>query len=159
MAARNEDLLIVKVDGKTIYTRYTNSEYRAMFGPSDYSYLVRGDVSFFFDNRLVLKLQSRDNLLYFVIIILLVVLLLVYYSPHFALTITDPIHVMRKGMEDPSYNFEVKIPRRYQDDDIYRLASAYNSAFLPLKDRSRDSVEAQSSLLDFDDVKTLLDDE
>lgn len=28
----------------------------------------------------------------------------------FAITVTDPIHVMRKGMSDPDYNLEVEIP-------------------------------------------------
>ena len=87
------------------------------------------------------------------------VLLLVYYSPHFAITVTDPLQVMQKGITDPLYNFEVKIPDRYQNDDIYRLADAYNRIFLPLKDRNQENTEAQSSVLNLDDVKDLLSEE
>ena len=159
VAGINDDLLIVKMDGETRYSRYDNEYYAAKFGPSDYEYLEFGSFSFYFDYRTANELQAKDNIVFFSIIVLLVALLLVYYSPHFALTVTDPIHVMRKGLDDPSYNFEVKIPRRYHDDDIYRLAQSYNSEYLPLKDRSQDTVEAQTSLLDFDDVKGLLDEE
>lgn len=159
IAERDADLLIVKTDGETVYSRHGNDHYRTMYGPSDYRYVALDRVEFFFDNTTVNNMQSKDNLLYFLIIVLLVIFLLVYYSPHFALTVTDPIHVMRRGMEDNSYNFEVKIPDRYRNDDIYRLAEMYNAVYLPLKDRSQDAGESQSSLLDFDDVKDLLGDE
>jgi len=62
-------------------------------------------------------------------------------------------------LDDSSYNFEVKIPQKYEDDDIYRLAQSYNTAYLPLKDRNHDTADSQSSLIDFDDVKDLLDEE
>ena len=159
IAKRNEDLLIVKVEQTTKYSRYENDRYDEEFGPSDYRYIEEGSLSFFFDNREAAKLQSKDNIAFFIIIVLLVVLLLVYYSPHFALTVTDPIHVMRKGMDDPSYNYEVKIPDRYHDDDIYALAESYNAVFLPMKDRNRDPSDAQSSLLELDDIKDIFDEE
>lgn len=155
-AERNEDLLIVKDAETTIYTRFDNSEYARRFGPPDYGYIERGSFGFFFDVRTMLQVQSRDNLLYFAIIVLFVVILLVYYSPHFALTVTDPINVMRKGLEDPTYNYEVQIPDRYSADDVYRLADAYNENYLPLKDRNRRAGEETSSVLNFDDVKDIL---
>ena len=156
-ASRHPDLLLVKLRGDTIYTRYDNDVYETEYGPNGYWYYERGAVELFFDSTKTLKMQARDNLVYFAMIILLVAFLLVYYSPHFALTISDPIHVMRKGMEDPSYNFEVKIPERFESDDIFRLAQAYNAEFLPLKDRNQRESEPSSSLLDFDDVKTILE--
>ena len=81
--------------------------------------------------------------------------LLIYYSPHFALTVTDPIHVMRKGLEDDTYNLEVRVPERYRDDDVYKLADAYNRIYLPMKDRQKGQEEGTSSLLKMDDVKDL----
>jgi hypothetical protein len=159
LAAEYDELLIAKLHGETLYSRFTNNEYTANYGPDDYWYLEREDFEFYFDNIVTVKMRARDNLIYFIMIILLVILLLVYYSPHFALTITDPIHVMRRGMDDASYNFEVKIAERYKDDDIFRLAQAYNSEYLPLKDRSQQDSEPSNSLLDFDDVKNLLEEE
>ena len=154
-----DDLLLVKRDGTTLFTRYNNEYYAESFGPSDYYYVSSGDYDFFFDIRTLVAIQSKDNLVYLGIVVLFVFFLLVYYSPHFALTVTDPIGVMRKGIEDDSYNLEVKIPKRYEQDDVYRLADAYNRVFLPMKDRSRVASEARSSLLNIDDVKGLLEDE
>lgn len=155
----SDDLLLVKKDGTTLFTRYNNDYYVESFGPSDYYYVGHGDYDFFFDIRNLVAIQSKDNLVYLGIVVLFVFFLLVYYGPHFALTVTDPITVMRKGMEDDSYNLEVKIPKRYEEDDVYCLADAYNRVFLPLKDRSRVAGEGRSSLLDLDDVKGLLEDE
>ena len=157
--SESNDILLVKKDGQTLYSRYDNRYYTENFGPSDFQYVTRDNYDFFFDIRDLVAIQSKDNLIYFGIVVLLVIFLLVYYSPHFALTVTDPIQVMRKGMEDDSYNLEVRIPKRYQDDDVYRLADAYNRVFLPMKDRSQGAGEARSSLLNLDDLKDIIDED
>ncbi len=154
-----ENILLVKKEGTTLYSKYDNQYYRNNFGPADYQYIARGGYDFFFDLRTLVAIQAKDNLIHFGIVILFVVSLLVYYSPHFAITVTDPIGVMRKGMEDDSYNLEVKIPERYKEDDIYRLADAYNRSFLPMKDRSGRDEESRSSLLNLDDIQGLLNEE
>ena len=155
----SDDILLVKRDGETLYTRYDNRFYDENFGPSDYQYIGDGEFDIFFDIRPLVTIQAKDNLVYFGIVVFFVIFLLVYYSPHFALTVTDPIQVMRKGIEDDSYNLEVKIPKRYKEDDIYQLADAYNRIFLPMKDRSRGSGDSQSSLLNLDDMKDLFEGE
>ncbi len=63
---------------------------------------------------------------------------------------------MRKGLEDDSYNLEVRVPDRYKDDDVYQLADAYNRIYLPMKDRQKGQDDGKSSLLKLDDVKDLL---
>jgi hypothetical protein len=47
------------------------------------------------------------------------------------MTVSDPIYVMRKGMEENGYNLEVKEDPRFPEDDIFALARAYNETFLP----------------------------
>jgi hypothetical protein len=89
----------------------------------------------------------------------LVLVFLFLYSPHFALTVSDPIHVMRRGMVEPGYNLEVKIPELYKDDDVYRLASAYNETYLPLKDRAGTADDSPMSELKMDDLQDILDEE
>jgi hypothetical protein len=156
----SEDVLLIKQGETTLYSKFDNRYYREHFGPSDFQYITEGGYDFFFDLRTLLAIQAKDNLIYFGIIVIFVFALLIYYSPHFAITVTDPIQVMRKGIEDDGYNLEVKIPQRYADDDIYRLAEAYNRVFLPMKDRSRGgSGEGVSSLLNLDDIQGILDDE
>ncbi len=151
-----EDLLLVKNADKTVYSAYENDYYRLNYGPSDYQYITVGEYRFYFDMQTLLELQAKDNLVYFAIVVIFVVFLLVVYSPHFALTVSDPIQVMRKGIEDESYNLEVKIPEQYKDDDIYRLADSYNRVFLPLKDRNRDVGGATMSVLGLEDLKDIL---
>jgi hypothetical protein len=85
---------------------------------------------------------------------------LLIYSPHFAMTVTDPIHVMRRGMSEPNYSLEVKIPAVYRQDDVYSLAGEYNRVFLPMKDRERATEEGDSggSALSLGDIDGLFDD-
>ena len=150
-------LLIVKQDGETVFTRYDNEYYSRNFGFNDYLYADYMDYEFFFDMRDIEKLQSVDNIMYFVIILALVLAYTLFYSPHFAITVSDPIHVMRRGLEEQSYNFEVRINPDYADDDIFRLAENYNDVYLPLKDRSQaeDAPDADSLELKMDDIKNM----
>jgi hypothetical protein len=91
------------------------------------------------------------------VVIALTLIFLLVYSPHFALTVTDPIHVMRRGMDEASYNLEVKTDGVYGGDDIYKLARSYNEIFLPIKNRAQTSEDSGGSDLSLDDVKDILD--
>jgi len=129
-----ESLLLMKYQGKTVLSRYANGYYQENFAAGDYSYLRDGELELFFDLRPYAQQLSRENLLFFTAVLLTVLLFLILYGPHFALTVTDPIQVMRRGLAEKSYNFEVSIPTAYRDDDIFRLARLYNDRCLPLKD-------------------------
>jgi hypothetical protein len=141
-------LLIVKYRGQALYSRYSDSYYQEFFAPGDYTHLRKDDLEFFFDQRPYVSQLSRESILFFVIVVLVVLAYLLIYSPHFALTISDPIHVMRRGLEETNYNLEVKIPQKYEADDVFQMASLYNEKYLPLKDRTQ-SKEGQS-LIDLD---------
>jgi hypothetical protein len=148
----NSNLLIVKYRGQTLYSRYSNSYYQEFFAPGDYAYLPKDDLELFFDQRPYVSQLSRESILFFVIVVLVVLAYLLIYSPHFALTVSDPIHVMRRGLEETNYNLEVKIPQKYQSDDVFQMAELYNEKYLPLKDRTL-SKEGQSLIeLDTADV-------
>lgn len=149
-------VLIVQSEGKTAYSRYDNDHFAKYFGPTDYAYGEAGDLRVFFDLRPVDREQSRTNMLYFLIIVLIVAAYMVYYSPHFALTISDPIHVMRRGMSEKGYNLEVKIPPLYRDDEVYRLGKLYNEVYLPLKDRTTGGDDSEILDLKLDDIKDIL---
>ncbi|MCK5007184.1 MAG: ion transporter [Spirochaetales bacterium] len=152
-------LLIVKYRGQALYSRYSDSYYQEFFAPGDYTYLRKDDLEFFFDQRPYVSQLSRESILFFVIVVLVVLAYLLIYSPHFALTISDPIHVMRRGLEETNYNLEVKIPQKYETDDVFQMASLYNEKYLPLKDRTQ-SKEGQSLIeLDTADVSHLFPEE
>jgi len=52
---------------------------------------------------------------------------------------------MRRGMAERDYNLEVLIPRGKETDDVFELAALYNSVYLPLKDRTGGSEEAEAA--------------
>lgn len=152
------DLLIVKDAGETVFTRFDNDYYAGNFGFEDYQYAEYKGFEFFFDSRDIQKIQATDNILYFIIILALVMAYMMLYSPHFAITVSDPIHVMKRGLEEKSYNFEVKIDPDYKDDDIFQLAEDYNSIFLPMKDLSQaeeNEIDADSLELKMDDIRNM----
>lgn len=146
VAKKFPDILVVKLNGNTLYTRYDNDYYRTQFGPLDYSYETREDYEVFFDLRWTNALQARTDLVYLLIIIGVIIVLVVYYSPHFALTVTDPLHVMHRGMTEQHYNLEVKILPKYADDDVFRLAKAYNEGFLPMKGRMAEAAPLENDI-------------
>jgi len=132
---QNPNILIVKRNGETEASRYSNREFTRLFGPVDYGYLERGAYSFYLSRIPLAKERSKRTLLLFMIILAMVLSFLLYYSSHFAITVSDPLLIMRRGFSEPGYKLEVKIPERYRDDDLFRLAKLYNEEYLPLKER------------------------
>ncbi len=151
-------LLIIKEGQETLYSRYENSYYRSMYGPTDYKYRQIGAYDFFLSLKPELVDRAVQSLAFFVLIVLLVLVLLLYYSPHFALTISDPVHIMRRGFAENGYKLEVEIPTRYKNDDIYRLAALYNREYLPLKERMKAQEDRLHSDLSLDTIGDILDD-
>ena len=144
--------------GEVRYSRYDQRTLDASYRPVDYGILESGPVTVFVDLKPINEDQAARNLRYFVIIVALILVLMFLYSPHFALTVTDPIHVMFRGLAEKSYNLEVRIPSEYRDDDIYRLAREYNQVFLPMKDRENASDESEGAgSLSMGDIRDLFD--
>lgn len=158
-ATSQSAILVVTEDGQTRFSRHDNAYYDEFFGPGDYGYLRSGEVGVFFDLRPLNVEEARQNIAYFAVIVILVLFVLLIYSPHFALTVTDPIHVMERGFSERGHNLEVRIPERYAEDDIFRLARLYNRVYLPMKDRA--GVEDDGGLTDLslDDVQEMMDED
>lgn len=156
VAEIDRSLLVIEQGGRVVYSRYDDQYYDQLFGPTDYGFGINGEYRVFFDLRPVNQEQSRTNLVYFGVIVFLVLAFMVYYSPHFALTVSDPVHIMTRGMNEKAYNLEVKIPPLYRGDEVYRLGRLYNEVYLPLKDRSSDSENPGAMDLKLDDIKDLL---
>lgn len=150
-------LLIVKKEGATLYSRHGNEYYQRHFGPMDYRYVGDGEYGFYLSNKAQLADQAAQSMTFFILIVLLVLSFLLYYSPHFALTVSDPVQVMRRGVNEPGYNLEVRIPERYASDEIFRLAEGYNRKFLPLKDRQKEEEQSLHSELSLDTIKGIFD--
>jgi hypothetical protein len=149
-------VLMLKDDDWTLYARNSDDYLKKYFGPGDYTVQEAGSYSIWFDIRPSAVTQSKLNLTVFLSTLTVVLLLMITYSPHFAITVSDPVNVMVRGLTEKSYNLEVSVPPEYGEDDIFRLAAAYNDEYLPLKERS--NLEDQSGALDIslDDISDLL---
>jgi hypothetical protein len=153
------NVLLISLKGKILYSRAQLQQDLRNINPADYDHFSNNGLDVYFDtrieNELQSKSQSKDILIFYFVILFLIVGYLVLYSPHFALTITDPIKIMKRGMTERDYNLEVKIPGLFESDEIYELAESYNDHYLPLKDRNKDS-QASSGLslseADMDDI-------
>jgi len=159
VAATHPGILAIELDNSVVYSRYDQGHFDRYYSAGDYVVLETGEVALFADLLPISRTQGQDNLRYFLIIVAIVLVYLFVYSPHFAMTVTDPIHVMRRGMAEKTYTLEVKIPPRYRNDDIYRLAAEYNRVYLPMKDRENAADEGSSggSALTLGDVGDLFD--
>ena len=150
-------VLLVKDDDWTLYARNGDEYLKRNFGPGDYAVRDAGPFSVWFDLRPAAVTQSRLNITVFVCTLVVVLLLMITYSPHFAITVSDPVNVMLRGLKEKSYNLEVSIPGEYASDDIFRLASAYNDEYLPLKERSGlEDREGGALDISLDDISDLL---
>ena len=157
LAAYDESLLLVQRAGRTVYSRYDTAHYDTYFGPADYGFSEREGVRVFVDARPLNQHHSRTTLIYLVIIVVLIIWYLLYYTPHFVLTISDPIHVMSRGMSEKGYNLEVEVPSLYRTDEIYRLGRLYNEVYLPLKDRVSPGEESGAAGRHADRAEDILD--
>jgi hypothetical protein len=157
-AALDATILVVRPQGGAVtWSRYDASYYAARFLPGDYGFFTANGVEIFLDERPLAQAAAREAIIFFIAVVLTVLGYLFLYAPRFALGITDPIHVMRRGMEESGYNLEVKIPPERAEDDVFKLAELYNGVFLPLKDREGAGGDAAPTALEIDAVKSLAD--
>lgn len=158
MAAIDSTVLLVRQQGgKAVWSRYDGAYYRAHFLPGDYAYHASNGVEVFLDERPIVGAAARESIVFFFAVVLIVLGILFLYAPRFALGISDPIHVMQRGMSESAYNLEVKIPPQRTDEDVFALAVLYNSVFLPLKDRESAGRPSEDSALNIDEIKDLVD--
>ncbi|HKK48744.1 MAG TPA: ion transporter [Alkalispirochaeta sp.] len=151
-------IISVEQGGSVRYARYDQAYLNENFRPTDYTVLEQGTTEIFVDLTPINREQAANNARYFVIIVAIILVLMLVYSPHFALTVSDPIHVMRRGLAEKNYRLEVRVPRQYRDDDVYRLANEYNRVYLPMKDREAAGEESSgTSSLTMGDVKDLFE--
>ncbi|MGI9255452.1 MAG: ion transporter [Salinispira sp.] len=128
-------ILMVKYDGMTLYTRYTNAEYARQWSINDYVYVQKDALELYINIWYLNVSEAKSNLYFFLMIFSVILVIMFVYSPHFALTISDPIHVMRRGFDETSYNLQVRIPDQFKDDEVYLLSESFNRDYLPMKDR------------------------
>jgi hypothetical protein len=98
------------------------------------------------------KSEALTNMINFILIMFVLFSIIFIYSRHFALTISDPIYVMRMGFEIKNYTYAVKILKHYTDDDLFLLANDYNTRWLPAKVRKLSEMNVVTTKLTINDV-------
>lgn len=155
-AAADPTILVVRVQGgAVVYSRYSTAVYAEQFLPWDYGYHLANGIEVFTDERPLSVASSREALVALVAVVLIVLAFLFLYAPRFAMQISDPIHVMRRGMAESDYNLEVRIPPGKDKEDVFELAALYNSVYLPLKDRVGSSGTTAPAALKIEDLRDL----
>ena len=153
------EIILIKWDDQTIYTRFDQGAFESRYSTGDFERRQDGSLEVYFDridtNAIASRTDSWQTMFFFGIVLLILLSYLLIYSPHFALTVSDPIHVMKRGFDEKDYNLEVKVPDLYRDDDIFEMARKYNEVFLPLKDRSRESEDEGELDLQVEDIEDL----
>lgn len=79
--------------------------------------------------------EARVSLAFTFVILANVIFIVIFYSKHFAQNVSDPIYVMKRGMLEDGYNFTAKIKPQFGEEEVFELAKAYNSLWLPMKVR------------------------
>jgi hypothetical protein len=149
-------VILLKDTDWTLYSKYDDKSLTTYFGPGDYIVREAGSYNIWFDIRPSAVTQSKLNLTVFLSTLAVVLLIMITYSPHFAITVSDPVNVMIRGITEKSYNLEVSVPSDYSDDDIFRMATAFNDEFLPLKERNNLDDPGGALDISMDDISDLL---
>ncbi len=101
----------------------------------------------------LIRYTAWNGLVTFFMIIIILIVLVVLFTRNLAITVTDPVYVMRLGFEKKDYTLAVKIPDRFKEEDIFKLANDYNNRWLPAKVRKLDeSSKDKKSLLNLDGI-------
>ncbi len=152
LGINNPMILVIKNADTTIYSKTDDKQLKKYYGPGDYVVFTEDPYTVWFDVQPFAVTQSRLNLTIFTVVLAMISVLIATYGTHFALTVSDPINVMMKGMKERSYNLEVRIQPKYATDEVFLLAETYNAEFLPMKARN----ENNKLDITLDDISDLL---
>lgn len=101
--------------------------------------------------------HARANMMIFIAILGIIFSMMFLYSKIFAQQVADPIFVMDRGFRSWDYNLTVKENSEFYSDEVFKLATAYNKSWLPLKGfiiakKRRKQSETEKSVLKMDDI-------
>ncbi|MFO1527970.1 MAG: ion transporter [Turneriella sp.] len=99
--------------------------------------IAHGDIIFHINTWAIQKEKARVNIMVFFGICAILLCFMFVYSRHFVQNVTDVVHVMQKGIDDPNFNLEVSIRKDFEHDEIFMLAKSYNEQVLPDKMKSK----------------------
>jgi hypothetical protein len=121
----------------------------------DYIEVQRSGYTFSVSVEDINRKSALYNIRVFSIIIALVAGFMIFYTRHFVQTVADVLFVVNRGFQERSYTLQVRIPKQYEEHEIFELARFYNDRYLPakLKRIHKSKLKKESAL----SMKDLLD--
>lgn len=109
----------------------------------------------------LIKYKNIENLTILLIVLLNILTIVFFFSKRFSITISDPIYLLYKGIKDPSYFLMIKIPKKYEEEEIFQFVKFYNEKYLPAKYKlyikNKDKLsEKKESSIKLDDLDKLV---
>ena len=117
--------------------------------------IVVGEYTFIISYHAADVIHSRVNIIILIGILFIIGGMMLLYTPIFASQVADPVFIMDRGLREMEYNLEVKLDSEHVDDEIYKLARAYNVRWLTLKNQIvnyRKKNQKEGSVLKIDDL-------
>lgn len=133
----SEDVIEIRDPAGKLIFENPRKEVIQWSGFQDRAVAIGGGYTVWFSYHVADSHQSRLNIFVLVAILVIITFLVVFYTRIFAQQVADPIYIMDKGLRLWDYNLEVKIDPHFKHEEVYRLARAFNSRWLPLKNQIR----------------------
>lgn len=136
-----------------IISRVNDEDFKSGYSPDDYIVVKQDKVTAYISTIDIHQRVALNHIESFFIIVIVVLAFMIIYTRHFAQIISDPVHILNKGLRKKNYNLQVKVNEVYSDHEIYRLVNFYNEAYLPAKlKRMQEEQESNASGLSMDDL-------
>jgi len=97
--------------------------------------LEDSSIEIFFIRLYLFKEISYYNIVYFFIISFSIFIIYLFYNRMFIKNIYKPIIEMKMGFSDIDYIYDVEIPKKYENEEIFILAKNFNKRFMIAKKR------------------------
>ena len=154
MLSKDKNLLKFYHDKKLLYfSNIPDKEFKKYYDYENYVEIKKLGYKLYVSLVDIKKLEAGVSLQNFIIIVGLILSFMLIYTRHFVQTISDIIHIIKRGFKEKDYNLQVKINEPFKEDEIFQLAEEYNENYLPLKSKIRQEEKAKkATVLSMDDL-------
>lgn len=151
--SNDKNVLKIYYTDLLIFSRLSEERFRKFYNIEDYVGITNDEFNLYVSIVDINKQMAAMNIQNFFIIIFIVLAFMIVYTRHFVQTVSDIVHIMRRGFTEKDYNLQVKIKKEYAEHEIFKLAEYYNEVYLPEKLRKQqEEKEKKSTTLSMDDL-------
>lgn len=146
MLSKDNNLLKFNHKDRLIYfSNISDNEFNKYYDFENYITIKKHGYMLYVSIVDINKMIAGVNLQNFLIIVGLILSFMLIYTRHFVQTISDIVHIIKRGLKEKDYNLQVKIKEPFKEDEIFKLAEEYNENYLPLKSKIQQEEKAKKS--------------